>query len=129
MALDYPDRAKGDYLFFEDFVERAAPARLAAAFPASFAARAVDSPADFRPPAAEPTAPFALPSAPAALRPCLVPAAFLPAVAELARCWLRFRVAAAFFAAAERSALVCGIAYLLCSGNESPTQSATDESP
>jgi hypothetical protein len=58
-----------------------------------------------------------------------VPAAFLPAVAELARCWLRFRVAAAFFAAAERSALACGIAYLLCSGNESPTQSATDESP
>jgi hypothetical protein len=33
-------------------------------------------------------------------------AAFEPVVDDLARCWLRFLVAAAFFAAADLSALV-----------------------
>jgi hypothetical protein len=94
----------------------AARARLAADFPACLAARPVDSPADRRPPAALPTARFAEPSALPAARLCLVPAAFVPAVEDLLRCWFRFLVAAAFFAAAERSAFVCGIAYLLTSG-------------
>jgi hypothetical protein len=61
-----------------------------------------------------------------AARPCRVPAAFVPAVWDLLRCWFRFLVAAAFFAAAERSAFVCGIAYLLIRGSrnappEAPT--------
>jgi hypothetical protein len=85
MCAHYPDRALPDDVF-ADVPERAAPARLAADLPACFAARPVDAPADFRLPAALPTARFAEPIAPAASRPCLVPAAFLPAVAELARC-------------------------------------------
>jgi hypothetical protein len=63
-----------------------ARARLAADFPASFAARPVDSPADLRLPAAAPTARFAVPRALPAALPRLVPAAFVPAVADLLRC-------------------------------------------
>jgi hypothetical protein len=79
--------------------------------PACFAARPVAPAAERSPPAALPAALFAPPSASAACLPCLVPAAFEPAVEDFARCWLRFLVAAAFFAAADLSALVrCAMA-------------------
>jgi hypothetical protein len=114
--------------FFEDPRDFAAPARLAADLPACFAARPVDSPADLRLPAAVPTARFAVPSALCASLPCLVPAAFLPAVADLLRRALRCLVAAAFLAAAERSALVCGIGTSWFRGTRCPTQSPKVES-
>ena len=87
-----------------------APARVAAALPAFFAAL----PADFAAVAAPVTAARAPEAAcdafPAASLRCLVDAAFLPAVDDDDFCWLRLRVAAAFLAAADLSALVlCAI--------------------
>jgi hypothetical protein len=92
------------------FLLRAAPALVAAALPAPFAAEPAllaAEPAAF----AAPVAPFfavlaAVAALPAARRAWLVDAAFLPRVDDELLCWLRFRVAAAFFAAADRSAFV-----------------------
>ena len=83
---------------------------MAAALPAFFAAL----PADFAAVAAPVTAARAPEAAcaalPAASLRCLVAADFLPAVEDDDFCWLRLRVAAAFLAAADRSALVlCAI--------------------
>jgi hypothetical protein len=94
----------------------AARARLPADFPACFAARPVDAPADLREPTASSTARRAESRELPAALPCRVPAAFVPAAPARLRCWLRLRVAAAFFAAAERSAFVCGIATSLFGG-------------
>jgi hypothetical protein len=74
----------------------AADPALLAAVPAAFAAPVA-------PFLAEPAAAAALP---AARRAWLVEAAFLPRLDDELFCWLRVRVAAAFFAAAERSAFV-----------------------
>ena len=76
------------------------------------------SPADFAAVAAPVTAARAPDAAcaalPAASLRCLVDADFLPAVEDDDFCWLRLRVAAAFLAAADRSALVlCAIGLLL----------------
>jgi hypothetical protein len=63
--------------------------------------------ADFRLLAAPFAALRASPAASRASLACRVDAAFLPAAVDAVFCWLRLRVAAAFFAAADRSALVC----------------------
>jgi hypothetical protein len=101
----------GAYLFFLPLAF-ATPARVATDLPACLAA----VPAAFAAPAAPLAAPFAALlaslAADAAVLPCRVDAARLPPACELARCWLRFRVAAAFFAAAERSAFVCATLVL-----------------
>jgi hypothetical protein len=93
---------------------RAALALVAAALPAPFAADPASlaaRPADFAAVVAPRFAVLAADAAvPAALRAWLVEAAFLPRVDDELRCWLRFLVAAAFFAAADRSAFVrCAI--------------------
>ena len=83
-----------------------APALLAAALAPCFAARPASPAAPAALLAALPAARFAVPRPPIASRPCRVPAAFLPAVADRLRGWLRFLVAAAFFAAADLVAVV-----------------------
>jgi hypothetical protein len=88
----------------EDF---AAPARVLTDLPASFAAVPAALAAFFSPLAAPLAAAFASPAALAADLPWREEAAFLPDVCDDARCWLRFLVAAPFFAAAERSAFAC----------------------
>src|SRR6185437_4705155 len=89
--------------------EREAFARVLAALPACLAAVPAARAADLAPPTTPPAARLAWLAAVPAVRPWRVAAAFLPAVSDCAFCWLRLRVAAAFFAAAERSAFVCGI--------------------
>jgi len=85
---------------------RCAPrALLAIAFPPCLTARPASRTADAAPPAAR----FAWLAHSPASRLCRVPAARFPAASDFAFLRLRSRVAAPFFAAAERSALVCAI--------------------
>jgi DNA polymerase-4 len=90
-------------------LDREAPARVLADLPACFAARPASRAADFAPLTAPLAVRRACPAASAAVRPCRVPAAFLPADWDSVRCRLRCLVAAAFFAAADRSAFDCAI--------------------
>jgi hypothetical protein len=85
---------------------RAAPTRVAADFPACLTASPAAFAADFTPVAAPRADLRAWSAASRASFACRVDAAFLPDAADELRCWLRFLVAAAFFAAAERSAFV-----------------------
>lgn len=81
----------------------AAPARVAAALPACLTASPAAFAADFTPFAALFAALRASPAAARASFTWRVVAAFLPDDDDEAFCWLRFLVAAAFLAAAERS--------------------------
>jgi hypothetical protein len=74
--------------------------------PACLAAPPADFAAEVTPPVAERAEDVAFPSLPAASLRCLVEADFLPLVCDFAFAWLRFLVAAPFFAAACRSAFV-----------------------
>jgi hypothetical protein len=85
----------------------AAPARVVADLPACLTASPAAFAAAFTPVAAPRAALRAWPAASRASLACRVEAAFFPVALDEVRCWFRFLVAAAFFAAAERSALVC----------------------
>jgi len=87
----------------------APPALLAIAFPPCLTAFPASRTADAAPLIAPPAARLAWLTDSPASRLCRVPAAFLPAASDFAFLRLRARVAAPFFAAAERSALVCAI--------------------
>jgi hypothetical protein len=84
-----------------------APARVTADFVAFFTAVPAALAADPTPLAALFAVFFASLAAARASLACRVEAAFLPAAVDDVLCWFRLRVAAAFFAAAERSAFVC----------------------
>jgi hypothetical protein len=111
MLVDHHDSDRGEVYFF--WLSSAPLAFVAAALPACLAALPTNRSADAALLTALPAARFAWLAVSSAAWLCRVPAAFFPAVADCALLRFRSRVAAAFFAAADRSALVCAITYLL----------------